>query len=107
MKSVCALILLMAGGCQGVKELEIPLELDSADPIRTWYQDWDQDGFGNPEMEQEARFQPQGWVPNDGDCDDGNSEVNPAADELCDGVDNDCDDEVDEAGCDSSATARS
>ena len=29
------------------------------------------------------------------DCDDTNAEVNPAADEVCDGVDNDCDGEID------------
>ena len=32
----------------------------------------------------------------DVDCDDNNPAVNPAAGELCDGVDNDCDDAVDE-----------
>ena len=32
----------------------------------------------------------------DEDCDDGSSTVYPQADELCDGLDNDCDGEVDE-----------
>ena len=30
------------------------------------------------------------------DCDDANSRINPAADEVCDGLDNDCDDRVDD-----------
>jgi hypothetical protein len=32
----------------------------------------------------------------DEDCDDGNSQINPSAPELCDGVDNDCDGTADE-----------
>jgi hypothetical protein len=32
-----------------------------------------------------------------GDCDDSNPDANPAAAEACDGIDNDCDDRIDEA----------
>jgi hypothetical protein len=37
-----------------------------------------------------------GYTTEDGDCDDGDPAVHPGADELCNGVDDDCDDLVDE-----------
>ena len=62
----------------------------------TWYQDSDGDGFGNPLSTTLACSQPAGFVANNLDCDDGDSGTNPAADESCDAVDNDCDGSVDE-----------
>ncbi len=64
--------------------------------LEPWYPDEDGDGFGN-EGGMSVTCDPQeGWVDNGDDCDDGDDEVNPDADELCNGVDDDCDDEVDE-----------
>jgi len=37
-----------------------------------------------------------GYTICDGDCDDWNSDINPGAEEICDDIDNDCDDEIDE-----------
>ena len=57
--------------------------------------DSDGDGFGDGDTRSDTCSVPSGWVEVGGDCDDANSAINPDADELCDGVDNDCDDKVD------------
>ena len=49
----------------------------------------------NPDMDGDGYKQKQ-------DCDDSNAEINPDAAEICDGLDNDCDDETDEDAEDAS-----
>ena len=62
----------------------------------TWYADTDTDGFGDASNTTSACTQPAGYVANSTDCDDSNIAINPAAVEVCDGIDNDCDGSVDE-----------
>jgi hypothetical protein len=62
----------------------------------TFYQDADGDGYGNPGATTEACSAPDGYVTDNTDCDDADASVNPGATEICDGVDNDCDGQVDE-----------
>ncbi len=69
---------------------------DSAVDASTWYADADADGYGVPEDSRVACEQPDGYAPNDDDCDDDAPEVNPGQDEICDDIDDDCDGEVDE-----------
>jgi hypothetical protein len=61
----------------------------------TFYEDDDEDGYGDPDEAVEACTAPAGTVDNADDCDDLDYDVNPGADEVCDGVDNNCDDSVD------------
>jgi hypothetical protein len=57
----------------------------------TWYRDGDGDGYGDAADPELQCQQPAGYVTNDGDCDDGDPSVSPAALEVCDaGVDDDC-----------------
>ena len=57
-----------------------------------WYLDADGDGFGNSVGGIESCTNPGAdYVGVDGDCDDGEATVSPDGDEICDGLDNDCD----------------
>ena len=59
----------------------------------TYYADSDEDGFGGP-LSVTACVQPSGFVWAADDCDDVNGLVNPDADEMCDGIDNATDSEM-------------
>jgi len=63
---------------------------------QTWFQDADGDGFGDPTVSYTECFQPADTCNNPQDCDDTNPDVNPAQTEVCDGVDNNCNGNVDE-----------
>ncbi len=71
-------------------------EGSGCDEPSMFYADTDDDGFGDPTSSVEACEAPPGHVDNDFDCDDALPMVNPLADELCDGFDNDCDGILDE-----------
>jgi carbonic anhydrase len=62
----------------------------------TFYADADADGYGDPLVSDELCEAVEGWVLDMSDCDDTNAEVSPAAVEVYDGVDNDCNDAVDD-----------
>ncbi|MCB9780269.1 MAG: putative metal-binding motif-containing protein [Alphaproteobacteria bacterium] len=76
---------------------------DAVGGTSTWFLDDDDDGFGRPEVGTEACLAPEGFVDDATDCDDTRADVRPGADEYCDGVDNDCDDAVDEDALDAVA----
>ena len=71
--------------CDGVVD-------DGAEEL-LWWPDDDGDGWGDPTFDPVLACPPlPGWVERGGDCDDGDPEVSPDAEEaLCNGVDDDCD----------------
>ena len=75
--------------------------IDYADPdakTLTWYQDDDEDGYGQTLSTKESCEKPAGYVKKDNDCDDTDPDVNPGAEEVCDaGLDNDCNGLADKA----------
>jgi hypothetical protein len=62
----------------------------------TWYEDSDADSFGNPAVSTVDVVQPAGYVTDNQDCDDTAAAINPAAAELWDSIDNNCNGEIDE-----------
>lgn len=62
-----------------------------------WAWDGDGDGYGDPRVTVVACSPPGGvWATNTLDCDDALATVRPFAMEVCDGIDSDCDSQVDE-----------
>lgn len=59
------------------------------------YRDADGDGWGDPLLTQASCVVPVGYVTSSGDCNDANGAIHPGATELCDLVDNDCDQVID------------
>jgi len=74
--------------CNGVTD-ELPVDAP------TWYEDTDGDGQGNPVEAIESCAMPGGYVDNYKDCDDTDAAIFVGAPEVCDGIDNNCDDDID------------
>jgi hypothetical protein len=70
----------------------------------SWYRDQDGDGYGDGGRSTSACDAPPGYVADSSDCDDNDASAHPGASELCDGADNDCDGNVDEADATDAST---
>ncbi|MDP2307094.1 MAG: putative metal-binding motif-containing protein [Pseudomonadota bacterium] len=77
---------------------------DAAVDAPTWYFDGDEDTYGEATDTAVACAAPLHYVADQTDCDDGAAAINPAADEVCDGADNNCDGTVDEASAADAST---
>ena len=72
-------------------------QVDEDLPLSTWHPDADGDGYGSPAgLIYLACSAPPGYASNTLDCNDSNAAVYPGAAEVCNGIDDDCDGQVDE-----------
>ncbi|MGC6419133.1 MAG: alkaline phosphatase D family protein, partial [Bradymonadia bacterium] len=80
-------------------------EGETVGDVPTWYRDADDDGRGDVDTSVDTCLAPAGFVAEAGDCNDGDAQINVGAPERCNGIDDNCDDEVDNgvpndgAGC--------
>ncbi|MCW5897817.1 MAG: putative metal-binding motif-containing protein [Flavobacteriales bacterium] len=85
--------------CNGIDD-DCDGEIDE-NPVdgQVWYRDADGDGYGDIGSTEIACSMPPGYVANNIDCDDTNAMINPARPELCNGIDDNCDGQIDEGAC--------
>ena len=88
-------VTLMASAA-GDSNTEIKVGYIIASNLVVYYQDNDGDGYGNPSVSQSACIAPSGYVTVIGDCNDGSAAVHPAATELCNAIDDNCNGSIDE-----------
>ena len=89
--------------CDALIDLEDP-DI-SGDHVETGWADSDEDGYGDPDRPTNycVGSVPANVALNTDDCDDRNDATNPEGNEVCDGVDNDCDGLVDGEDTDADA----
>lgn len=86
--------------CDGVDQDCDGVVDDGAAGSKVWYADADGDKAGNSAVSTTACTAPTGYVPGGGDCNDADATAYPGASEVCDGVDDDCDNVVDDSPID-------
>ncbi|MBK7426240.1 MAG: T9SS type A sorting domain-containing protein [Saprospiraceae bacterium] len=81
--------------CDGIDN-DCDSQIDEGLTFLTYYPDLDGDGYGTGAGQSLCEDPGTGYASLGGDCNDGNAAINPGATEVCDGIDNDCDSQIDE-----------
>ena len=87
--------LINQSGCDSVVTLNLTIT-----PPLLYYRDNDGDGYGTLSDSVRECSLPQGYSTVAGDCNDKNPDVNPGVVEICDGIDNNCNGQIDETFAD-------
>jgi len=86
--------------CDGVdQDCDGKVDEDAVDEA-LWYRDEDADGYGDPAASSRGCEPDEGFVVEGTDCNDGAADVNPAAPETCNRIDDDCDGAIDDEPAD-------
>ncbi|MCX6796784.1 MAG: putative metal-binding motif-containing protein [Candidatus Falkowbacteria bacterium] len=83
-----------------ISAVGVKADATSTDPcvgnLINYYYDGDHDGYGNPATLIRACSAPQNYVASSSDCNDAQATINPGATEICNGIDDNCDGQIDE-----------
>ena len=91
--------------CDGIDN-DCDGDIDAADSVlpadfnQSYYVDTDGDGYGIGDVIEDCLALEEGYSSIDGDCDDSNANKTPNIPEVCDGIDNDCDGDIDDSPAD-------
>lgn len=82
--------------CSGQIKKKLPWTFQKSKLQSVWYQDFDSDGYGNDAVKAKQKSCPFGYVSNNTDCNDSNFSIHPAAAEVWNGIDDNCEGSTDE-----------
>jgi large repetitive protein len=74
----------------------IIMAVNASPVVYEYYLDEDNDGYGTEVMATSTSDVLEGYAKETGDCDDGDASIYPTAPEVCDGVDSNCDGNIDD-----------
>ncbi len=76
--------------CDGIdNDCDTTIDVNAADAT-AWYPDGDSDGYGDESSPALVCSQPSGYIADGSDCNDADAAINPLAAETCDGTDDNC-----------------
>ncbi|MCB9674046.1 MAG: putative metal-binding motif-containing protein [Alphaproteobacteria bacterium] len=91
---ILLVLLILLVTCSGPRDQDVVPDCEAS----LWFEDRDGDGFGVITSTRESCEVPPGFSSVSGDCDDFDPSVSPGRPDQCNGIDDDCDDAIDEDG---------